>query len=54
MRTNATRYAQYVDAIILLLTTLETYQAIINISKEWSEKCSTCTHDEYDQFSCKI
>ncbi|MCK9466717.1 MAG: FG-GAP-like repeat-containing protein [Candidatus Absconditabacterales bacterium] len=54
MKTNATRYSQYVDAIILLLTTLETYQAIIDISKNWSEKCGTCTNDEYDQFNCKM
>jgi hypothetical protein len=54
MKTNATRYSQYVDAIILLLTTIETYQAIIDISKNWSEKCGTCTNDDYDQYNCKL
>lgn len=54
METNANRYSQYVDAIISLITTLETYQLIIDLSADWTENCSTCTNDNYDQFSCKL
>ena len=54
METNANRYSQYVDAIITLMTVLETYQLIIDLSADWSENCSTCTNDNYDQFSCKL
>lgn len=54
MKTNATRYSQYVDSIILIKTTLETYQVIIDVSKNRSEKCSTCTVDSYDQYSCML
>jgi len=54
MKTNATRYAQYVDALILTMTTIQTYQAIIDLSVNWSERCSTCTNDNYDQFACKL
>ena len=54
METNANRFSQYVDALITLTTTLETYQMIIDLSKDWTESCSTCTNDNYDQFSCKL
>ena len=54
METNANRYSQYIDAIITIMTTLETYQLIIDLSVDWSESCSTCTNDNYDQFSCKL
>ncbi len=54
METNANRYSQYVDAIITLMTTLETYQLIIDLSADWTENCSTCTNDNYDQFTCKL
>ena len=54
METNANRFSQYVDALITIATTLETYQMIIDLSKDWTESCSTCTNDNYDQFSCKL
>ena len=54
METNANRYSQYIDAIITLMTVLETYQLIIDFSADWTESCSTCTNDNYDQFSCKL
>ncbi len=54
MKTNATRYSQYVDALIMIMTTIQTYQAIIDLSVNWSEKCSSCTNDNYDQFACKL
>ena len=54
METNANRYSQYIDALISIMTTLETYQLIIDLSADWTESCSTCTNDNYDQFSCKL
>jgi len=54
MKTNASRYSQYVDSLILIMTTIQTYQAIIDLSADWSEKCSSCTNDNYDQFACKL
>ena len=54
METNANRFSQYVDALITITTTLETYQMILDFSKDWTESCSTCTNDNYDQFSCKL
>ena len=54
METNANRYSQYIDAIITIMATLETYQLIIDLSADWTESCSTCTNDNYNQFSCKL
>jgi hypothetical protein len=54
METNAKRVSQYIDAMTTIMTTLETYQLIIDLSADWSEKCSTCTRDNYDQFTCKL
>src|SRR6056297_619977 len=54
MKTNATRYSQYVDSLILVTTTIQTYQAIIDFSVDWSKRCSSCTNDNYDQFACKL
>lgn len=54
METNARRVSQYIDAMTTIMTTLETYQLIIDLSADWSEKCSTCTRDNYDQFTCKL
>jgi hypothetical protein len=54
MKTNATRYSQYVDSLIMIMTTIQTYQAITDLSVDWSEKCSSCTNDNYDQFACKL
>ncbi len=54
MKINAKRIAQYIDAITTIMTTLETYQLLIDFSVEWTEKCGTCTNDTYDQYSCKL
>ena len=54
MNTNATRYSQYINAIINIMTTIETYQAIIDLAANFNKKCSTCSNDNYDQFTCKL
>lgn len=54
LNTNATRFEQYVDAIITISTALETWQTIINLSVDWQKKCSTCTVDNYDAYACSL
>lgn len=54
MTTNANRFEGYVDAIILIMNIIKTYQVLIDFSVNRSSKCSTCTNDTYDQYSCKL
>ncbi len=51
---NATRFEQYVDAIITISTALETWQAILDLSVDRQKKCSTCTVDSYDAYACSL
>lgn len=51
---NAERFVWYVDAIVLMLNIIKTYQVIINFSVEWSQNCGNCAKDTYDQYSCKL
>lgn len=52
METNASRFEQYVDAIILLIGIIRTWQAIIDLSVNWQKKCSSCTNDNYNFYGC--
>ncbi|MCX6825442.1 MAG: VCBS repeat-containing protein [candidate division SR1 bacterium] len=54
LNTNANRFSQYVDAIVLLVGTIKTRQAIIDFSVNRSEKCSKCSNDNYGSFSCSL
>ncbi len=45
-------FEQYVDAIITLVWVIKTWQAIIDLSVNWSKKCSTCTNDNYQFYWC--
>jgi hypothetical protein len=54
LQTNANRYSQYVDAITLIVGAIKTWQAIIDFSVNRSEKCSTCSNDNYGSFSCSL
>gem|GEM_PF-2840155 len=54
LKTNATRFEQYVDAIITMSLALETRQAIIDLSINRQEKCSTCTVDNYNMYACGL
>jgi hypothetical protein len=54
LNTNATRFEQYVDAIITISTALQTRQAILDLSVDWQKKCSTCTVDNYDAYACSL
>lgn len=51
---NAARYSSYVDAIILIVGTIKTWQAIIDFSVNRSEKCSKCSNDSYGSYSCSL
>ena len=52
--TNAERFVWYVDAIVLILNVIKTYQILIDFSIEWWEKCGSCSKDTYDQYTCKL
>lgn len=52
--TNATRFEQYVDAIITISTALQTRQAILDLSVDRQKKCSSCTVDNYDAYACSL
>ncbi|MDR2191135.1 MAG: hypothetical protein LBP53_08480 [Candidatus Peribacteria bacterium] len=54
MTTNANRFSSYVDAIILIMDVIKTYQVLIDFSVNWGNKCATCTNDTYDQHSCTL
>lgn len=54
MDLNATRFSQYVDAIVTILAIVKTYQVIIDFSANRGKKCGKCTKDTYDQYTCKL
>lgn len=54
LNTNATRFEQYVDAIITITLALKTWQAILDLSTNRQKKCSSCTVDNYDMYACSL
>ena len=54
LSTNSQRFVGYVDAIVLMLNIIRTYQILIDFSVEWWQNCGTCARDTYDQYSCKL
>ncbi|MDR2416475.1 MAG: hypothetical protein LBD75_07990, partial [Candidatus Peribacteria bacterium] len=54
MLSNANRFSAYVDAIILIMNVIQTYQVLIDFSANRSSKCATCTNDTYDQHTCTL
>lgn len=52
--TNSQRFVWYVDAIVLILNIIKTYQLLIDFSIEWGQNCGNCARDTYDQYSCKL
>ena len=52
--TNSQRFVGYVDAIVLILNIIRTYQVLIDFSIEWWQNCGNCSKDTYDQYSCKL
>lgn len=54
LETNARRFEQYVDSLVIIIQTLKSRQAIIDLSVNRSEQCSTCTNDNYNYYSCSF
>lgn len=54
LQINSARFVWYVDAIVLILDIIKTYQLLIDFSVSWSENCWNCAKDTYDQYSCKL
>ena len=54
LNTNADRFAKYVDALILIMGVMKTWQVLIDFSVNRSKKCSKCTNDDYSQQSCSL
>jgi hypothetical protein len=54
MLSNANRFSAYIDAIILMMNIIQTYQILIDFSANRSSKCSTCTNDTYNQHTCTL
>ena len=52
--TNSERFVGYVDAIVLMLNIIKTYQILIDFSIEWWQNCGNCSRDTYDQYTCKL
>jgi len=54
MESNAERLASYVDAMVAMMSSIKTWQILIDLSANWSSKCGKCSVDTYDQYSCKL
>lgn len=54
LRINATRFEQYVDALIAISTAIQTWQAVLDVSINWQKRCSNCTIDTYDIYACSL
>jgi len=54
LQLNARRFEQYVDAIILLISAVKTWQVIIDFSVNRKTKCGKCKVDNYDFYSCTL
>jgi hypothetical protein len=51
---NAKIYVKWVDALIMILTTIKTRQVLIDISVNWTKKCGKCSRDWYGAHSCSL
>jgi len=54
LSSNASRYSQYVDAIITMLAVIKTREILRDFAVNRWEKCWTCTNDVYDFYSCSL
>jgi hypothetical protein len=54
VQTNAYRFSQWVDFVILLVGIVQTRQLLIDFSVNWHTKCAKCRQDNYDFYSCKL
>jgi hypothetical protein len=54
LSTNARIFNAYVDAIIGMQVAIETRQALIDLSTNRQQSCSTCSNDNYGSYSCNL
>lgn len=54
MNVNAKIYAKYVDALILIVSAIKTWQILIDFSTNRSKKCGKCSRDSYGSYSCSL
>ena len=54
MSTNAKIYSKYIDALILIVSSIKTWQILIDFSVNWSQKCGKCSRDSYGSYSCGL
>ena len=54
MTTNAKIYSKYVDALILIVSSIKTWQILIDFSVNRSQKCGKCSRDSYGSYSCGL
>jgi hypothetical protein len=54
LNTNAMRFDKYVDTIILMISAVKSWQALIDFSTSRKSKCWQCTVDNYDYYSCTL
>lgn len=52
--TNARIFNAYVDAIISMQIAIETRQALIDLSVNRKQSCSSCSNDSYGSYSCNL
>lgn len=52
--TNARIFNGYVDAIINIKVAIETRQALIDLSVNRKQSCSSCSNDNYGAYSCSL
>lgn len=51
---NAKIYSKWIDALIAILSTIKTWQVLIDLSTNWTKKCWKCTRDWYWSHSCSL
>lgn len=54
LNVNAKLYSKWVDALILILTSIKTYQILIDITANWSKNCGTCSRDSFSPYACSF
>lgn len=54
LQINARRFEQYVNAIILVISAVKTWQVLIDFSVNRKTKCGKCKVDNYDFYSCTL
>ncbi len=54
MSTNAKIYSKWIDAMILIVSSIKTWQILIDFSVNWGQKCGKCSRDSYGSYSCGL